>query len=120
MSETTKRRSTGTAKTSRKNQDSPAVELIVKRGALRRFDALKRKTAELPVTVSWDRRTDQRRGAEGATAADKRKAERRQMPPPTWELADFIVVERAAPAKRAAKKVSGSAAPSSRRGKRQA
>src|SRR5205085_527224 len=34
-----------------------SVEIVVRRGALRRFDALTRKTADLPVTLSWDRRT---------------------------------------------------------------
>jgi hypothetical protein len=83
------------------------VGLVVRRGALRRFDALTRKTAKLPVVVTWDRREEERRdeqehGSKPATASTKRaelsvserrKSERRQKPPFTWELADFVVCE---------------------------
>jgi hypothetical protein len=78
---------------------------VVRRGALRRFDALKTRTGELPVVVTWDRRTDDRRGdAEGITARERRQIERRQTPPFTWDLADFVVVERPPTAKRTRKK----------------
>jgi hypothetical protein len=84
--------------------------LIVRRGALRRFDALKRKTAKLPVVVTWDRSEEERRnekraGGQGAgdrakeaggtgkgAVSDRRRADRRQTPPFTWELADFVLV----------------------------
>lgn len=74
-----------------------SLEIVVRRGAVRRFDALKTQTTELPVKVTWDRRTATRRGAkaEAATAqrARERRAEdRRQEPPFTWDLADFVVV----------------------------
>ena len=72
----------------------PTVELVVRRGALKRYDALKKKTAELPVKVTWDRRTDQRRSSTAATGAERRTGDRRQKPPATWELADFVVIER--------------------------
>jgi hypothetical protein len=87
---------------------SDAIEIVVRRGSLRRFDALKTRTAELPVLVTWDRRTNERREEKPAAAArrDRRYDERRRTPPFTWDLADFVVVERpkrkkAAPAKAA-------------------
>lgn len=76
----------------RRAQNADPIELVVRRGALRRFDALKRETAELPVVVSWDRRTIERRGTDHEIDAERRKADRRQQPPFTWEMADFVVV----------------------------
>jgi hypothetical protein len=72
-----------------------AIEIVVRRGAIRRFDALKTRTSELPVVVTWDRRTNQRRDDPEATSAkrDRQQAERRRKPPFTWDLADFVVVE---------------------------
>lgn len=76
-----------------KPASSNSIELVVRRGALRRFDLLKKKTADLPVTVSWDRREDERRASSsGEIDGDRRATERRQNPPFTWELADFVVV----------------------------
>ena len=63
----------------------------VKRGALRRFDQLTRKSADLPVEVKWDRRTTERRGAASPEDTDRRRQERRQAPPFTWDAADFVV-----------------------------
>jgi hypothetical protein len=76
-----------------------AVEIVVRRGAIRRFDALKTRTTELPVVLTWDRRTDHRRDAAASAGVkrDRRENERRRQPPFTWDLADFVVVE---PAKR--------------------
>ncbi len=73
---------------------------------MRRFDALKTRTSELPVVVTWDRRTDERRDDEEATGAKRnlRQAERRRKPPFTWDLADFVVVEPAKPRKTTRKK----------------
>jgi len=69
------------------------IGIVVRRGALRRFDALTRKTAELPVEVTWDRRTEQRR-ASGITAdVERRSGDRRTEPPFTWQVADFVVVD---------------------------
>lgn len=76
------------------NQDAVTVELIVRRGALRRFRKLKEKAAALPVTISWDRRTAERRAAANQPASERRKGDRRQKPPFTWELSDFVVVQR--------------------------
>ena len=71
------------------------LEIVVRRGAARRFDALKNQTSELPVVVSWDRRSTDRRGSSNRSIdvpRDRRATERRQEPPFTWELADFVVV----------------------------
>jgi hypothetical protein len=85
-----------------------AIEIVVRRGALRRFDALKTRTDELPVVVTWDRRTDERRdeGAAAGVKRDRRHMERRQKPPFTWDLADFVVVEPTERQKSARKKAS--------------
>jgi hypothetical protein len=69
------------------------VDIVVRRGALRRFDALTRKTAELPVAVTWDRRTEDRRESSESTAVERRSTDRRKAPPYTWEVADFVVVD---------------------------
>jgi hypothetical protein len=79
---------------------SGAVGIVVRRGADRRFDALKRKIASLPAVVSWDRRRLDRRASSKPAQIDQRKTERRQKPPFTWEVADFVVVDRAAGTKR--------------------
>jgi hypothetical protein len=70
---------------------SKPVELIVRRGAIRRFHKLKQKTADLPVEVLWDRRETDRRAASGKVAADRRSVDRRQKPPFTWDVSDFVV-----------------------------
>jgi hypothetical protein len=71
------------------------VRIIVRRGALRRFDALVSKTSELPVEVSWDRRKEDRRASSEAAPVERRSNERRKKPPFTWDLADFVVVDSA-------------------------
>ena len=75
-----------------KPQAEPIAEIIVRRGALRRFDALKRKTADLPVVITWDRRLEERREPSTPVDGDRRKTDRRAKPPFTWELSDFVVV----------------------------
>jgi len=82
------------------------VRMFVRIGALKRFHFLKKKTADLPVSVEWDRRrTDRRSGEERATPGP-RDAERRGSPPFTWETADFVVVEETAEPVGADKKTS--------------
>jgi hypothetical protein len=71
------------------------IDVIVRRGALRRFHKLKQKTAELPVIVSWDRRKNDRRSAAEAPSGSRRRKERRQKPPFTWELSDFVIAIKA-------------------------
>lgn len=75
-----------------------SVHLIVRRGAHDRFQKLKRKTADLPVEVTWDRRKQERRRLASDRGSDeRRKSDRRQTPPFTWELSDFVVVEKPPP-----------------------
>ena len=69
------------------------VRMFVRIGALKRFHFLKQKTADLPVSVEWDRRRSDRRSGDDAAGADLRKIERRAAPPFTWDTADFVVVE---------------------------
>ena len=66
------------------------LQLIVRRGALRRFHKLKEQTGDLPVDVSWDQRE--------RDASARRADDRRQKPPFTWEVSDFVLV--AKPTKR--------------------
>jgi hypothetical protein len=79
-----------------KKKEDP-VEIVVRRGATRRFNALKTKTSALPVVVAWDRREADRRALVQRSAhvevpRNRRASDRRQAPPFTWELADFVVV----------------------------
>ena len=69
------------------------VRIFVRIGALRRFHALTQKTTDLPVEVSWDRRRGDRRDEAQLPEGERREADRRQKPPYTWEVADFVVVE---------------------------
>jgi hypothetical protein len=86
------------------DNEPSVIELIVRRGARTRFRALKQKAASLPVKVTWDRRKNERRAAKSRVDADddRRKNERRQRPPFSWQVADFVVVER--PRRKRAKK----------------
>lgn len=72
-----------------------AVGIVVRRGAQRRFTALKQKTADLPAVVLWDRRQADRRTSSESPQIDQRKTERRGKPSFTWEVADFVVVNAA-------------------------
>ena len=82
---------------------TPVVELIVRRGALRRFDKLKQATGDLPVNLSWDRRCRDRRLSGNVTERERRRMERRKKPPFTWEVADFVLVEKPVPQRQRAK-----------------
>ena len=75
------------------NGKKPKVRLVVRIGALKRFHTLKQKTANLPVTVEWDRRRGERRKGADTADGDQRKGDRRSTPPFTWDSADFVVVE---------------------------
>ena len=68
------------------------VRMFVRIGALKRFHFLKQKTADLPVSVEWDRRRGDRR-EDSNDSANPRNEERRGAPPFTWETGDFVVVE---------------------------
>jgi len=73
---------------------SKPVTLVVRRGALRRFDRLKQATRELPAEVIWDRRGKGKSGSDSSSAAvaDPTK-NRRKTTPSTWDLADFVLTE---------------------------
>ena len=97
--------SQGRRRTPAEKKQDP-IEIVVRRGAIRRFDALKTRTSELPVVVTWDRRTNEQRDGGGAKPSKPKRqpAERRRKPPFTWDLADFVVVEPAKARKTARKK----------------
>lgn len=86
--------------------DEKPIEIVVRRGALRRYDQLKQKAGDLPVKLVWDRRVENRRQSPGDVSGERRSTDRRKPPQFTWEVADFVVVgsdaraERAADAKR--------------------
>ena len=74
--------------------------MIVRRGRVNTFQMLQREFAdERPVTVIWDRRRADRRGTDGAiptdarTGGERRRGERRGVPPASWDAADFILVQ---------------------------
>ena len=69
------------------------IKMFVRRGALKRFDDLKTKTAHLDVEVVWDRRDDEdRRQQPCLSDSERRVKDRRSSPPFTWDTADFVVV----------------------------
>jgi hypothetical protein len=70
------------------------VDLIVRRGALRRFHKLTQRAAALPVCVLWDRRVHDRRASSDQVPGDRRGTDRRRTPPFTWDVSDFVVVGR--------------------------
>jgi hypothetical protein len=72
-------------------KESGRTVIRVKRGALRRFDQLASKSANLPVEVKWDRRLSERRSDSTAGTNERRRRDRRQTPPFTWDAADFLV-----------------------------
>jgi hypothetical protein len=76
-----------------KTPPTAPTTIVVRRGALRRFDSMRKKVAGLPVNLVWDRRVNGERRSESAPVeGDRRKTDRRQAPPFTWTLADFVVV----------------------------
>jgi hypothetical protein len=115
-----KRKPTDREGTKGSSPASKPVELVVRRGALWRFNVLKRKTAELPVNVLWDRRQTDRRKESQDVGRDQRDTDRRKEPPFTWEMADFVVVGQmpeAEGAGRATSKKKTSRAPRARKGR---
>ena len=73
-------------------KDNNPLKIFVRIGALKRFHTLKQKTADLPVSVEWDRRRSDRQ-TEAAGDAAQRTRDRRGELPYTWDAADFVVVE---------------------------
>ena len=85
---------TKTASPSRRRATTPAsqLQIVVRRGSDRRFARLKEQTSDLPVVVTWDRRTSERRRVAGDIAEDRRRTDRRKQAPFTWDSADFVVL----------------------------
>ena len=76
-----------------KREQGPVSVLVVRRGSVRRFARLKKRTDELPLEVVWDRRqADRRRQQTVRAKTELRRSERRQEPPFSWGAADFLVV----------------------------
>ena len=71
--------------------------MVVRRGALKRYESLKKKTAHLQVEVVWDQRDTDRRQGRTLTVGERRMRERRRTPPFTWDIADFVVATPAKP-----------------------
>jgi hypothetical protein len=67
------------------------IVLVVRRGADRRFEALKNQSAKLDVKVVWDRRQEARRRRNETSTLDRRRGDRRKPLSTTWDLADFCV-----------------------------
>ena len=78
---------------------SEPILLVVRRGALRRFATLQRRTSQMQVQVIWDRRSKTRRVADTKTATERRSADRRQRDSYTWKAADFLVAVPGRPGK---------------------
>ena len=79
--------------TQEKQSADRKLRIFVRRGALRRFDRLKRDSKELPVTITWDRRQEERRAPGASPGDERRKSDRRKAAPFTWDMADFVVAE---------------------------
>lgn len=67
--------------------------IVVRRGALERFETLRREFRSDEVSVIWDRRLGDRRqrGARPVGASERRRGERRAPAPASWHLLDFVV-----------------------------
>ena len=106
MARTPQKSSLKRRRRSRRHPRQPSSVSWYVREARGRFNALTRKIAGLPAVVSWDRRQTDRRGSSQPPQIDQRKTERRQKPPFTWDVADFVVWDGApqesAPTERAA------------------
>jgi hypothetical protein len=70
-----------------------ALRIFVKRGAIWRFNRLSRDARTLPISVQWDRRTDDRRAAVAPVDQCQRQQERRGPVPFTWDTAEFVIVD---------------------------
>jgi hypothetical protein len=70
----------------------PPIQMVVRRGATPRFEALKKKTEHLNVQVVWDRREGEKPDDPVVAENNRRFKDRRGTPPFTWDVADFVVV----------------------------
>ncbi len=89
-----------------RKRKAPSIQIVVRRGALRRFASLDEKRGELPVALLWDRRLNDRRTDGESASGERRVSERRREPPFTWTTAEFLVVETPAEDDKKAKRTS--------------
>ena len=73
------------------------LRIFVKRGALWRFHRLTRDARSLPISVEWDRRSEDRRAVSAPVIDEQRREDRRGEAPFTWDTAQFVVVEDPSP-----------------------
>ena len=66
--------------------------LVVRRGSLRRFASLKKRTDKLSLEIKWDRRLVDRRTKTAQPRTELRRNQRRGQPPFSWGTADFLIV----------------------------
>ena len=69
--------------------------VIVRRGQGDRFTILAETFASDPVEVIWDRRTQVRRSVAQLLPLERRRQDRRGLPPESWTLLDYLVVTHA-------------------------
>jgi hypothetical protein len=66
---------------------------VVRRGCEDKLEFLKSTFVDRTrVRVILDRRQGERRRARMGVPVDRRKADRRGPPPPSWDLADYVLV----------------------------
>jgi len=66
---------------------------VVRRGCEDKLEFLKSTFVERTrVRVIPDRRQGERRRADVGVPLDRRRADRRGQPPPSWDLADYVLV----------------------------
>ena len=74
-------------------QGSVRALVIVRRGASERFQILQETFAGEPVELTWDRRVGQRRQSRYPITTERRRSDRRGLPPVTWTALDFVVAQ---------------------------
>ena len=79
-----------------RNQGAVSM-LVVRRGSLRRFASLQKRTDKLPLEIVWDRRLVDRRTKTARPTTEHRRSQRRGEPPFSWGTADFLIVLEPAP-----------------------
>lgn len=82
---------TGRTPSARKEPAHDQAVIVVRRGAKRRMVRLKKSTSNLPVVLKWDTRKADRRKEATRPQRERRCGERRQTPPFSWDLADFLL-----------------------------
>jgi Cu/Ag efflux protein CusF len=97
------RRRLGAASASRGSETGAAGEpggamIVVQRGRGELYHAVESGAAGPDCTVIWDRRRGERRGGRHPVSHERRRAERRAVPPETWTRLGFHLVPPGGPA----------------------